>query len=284
MRDEAGRTGGWDELERAAPETVDLGGILLRPGSRVRLHPAPGGDIFDLALEGRAAVVEAIEQDPEDQIHVAVTLEDDPGRELGQARQIGHRFFFTPGELEPLGDAEADGGPAAARILVAGIGNVFLGDDGFGVEVATRLAQRELPAGVQVTDFGIRGMDLVYALQDSPDAVIFLDAAPRGEPPGTLSVIEPDLDEGELVLDTHGMDPLKVLGLARQLGAAPGRILVVACEPLTRMTGDEEEVVAELSPPVRAAAAAAVELVESLIDELLPAGRRERSERTVRQP
>ena len=154
------------------------------------------------------------------------------------------------------------------RILVAGIGNVFLGDDGFGVALAGRLAQRELPAGVEVVDFGIRGMDLAFAMQDSYDAVLLLDATPRGEAPGTLYVIEPELEEGEAAIDTHGMDPVKVLALARALGCRPPRTLVVGCEPQTRMSEDDEHVVAELSEPVRLALDEAARLVESLLAEL----------------
>ena len=78
-----------------------------------------------------------------------------------------------------------------ARILIAGIGNIFLGDDAFGVEVARRLVRRRLPDGVRVVDFGIRGLDLTYALLDGYEAVILVDAAPRGGPPGTLYVLEP---------------------------------------------------------------------------------------------
>lgn len=74
----------------------------VRPGDRVRLRPRPGGDIFDIALAGRVATIEAIEQDYENKIHVAVVLEDDPGRDLGMLRQPGHRFFFSPEEIEPL--------------------------------------------------------------------------------------------------------------------------------------------------------------------------------------
>ena len=92
-------------------------------------------------------------------------------------------------------------------MLVAGIGNVFLGDDGLGVALAGRLATRALPRGVDVVDFGIRGMDLAYAMQDGYDAVVFLDATPRGEPPGTLYVIEPELDEVEMTIDAHGDGP-----------------------------------------------------------------------------
>ena len=186
----------------------------------MRLLPREGGDIFDLALAGRTAVVEAVEEDLEGGVHLAVTLDDDPGRDLGEARFLGHRFFFRPDEVELLGGAE-DVDAATPRILVAGIGNIFLGDDGFGVAVAGRLVGSELPEGVDVADFGIRGMDLAYALQAGYEAVVFVDAASRGEQPGTISVIEPELDDGEVAIDTHGMDPVRVLGLARALGRVP---------------------------------------------------------------
>jgi hydrogenase maturation protease len=262
-------TGYWEELERPGPDAVTVGASELRAGSRVRLHPKPGGDIWDLALEGRAAVIEAIEQDLEGRTTLAVVVEDDPGRELGFARQPGHRFFFSPEEVEPLPHAAppADA-PASTRILVAGIGNVFLGDDGFGVAVADRLTRRTRSPGVEVVDFGIRGMDLAFAMQDGYDAVVLLDATPRGEAPGTLYVIEVDPAEGEAAVDTHGMDPVKVIGLVRALGGTPPRTYVVGCEPRTRMTGEEEDVVAELSEPVRAALDPAVKLVESLLADI----------------
>src|SRR3954465_358433 len=133
----------WEELERPAPDTVTVDGVELRSRSRVRLKPRPGGDIFDMALAGRTAVVEGIDQDMEGNVPLAVVVEDDPGRDLGERRQPGHRFFFAPEEVEPLGDAPAPEAPVH-RILVAGIGNVFLGDDGLGVALAGRLARREL--------------------------------------------------------------------------------------------------------------------------------------------
>jgi hydrogenase maturation protease len=252
----------WEQLQRPGPETVVVDGVELRAGSRVRLKPRRGGDVFDVVLAGRTAVVASLEWDMEDRVQLAVTADDDPGRDLGEARMPGHRFFFSPEEVEPL---------RQDRILVAGIGNVFLGDDGFGVELAGRLARRELPAGVRVVDYGIRGMDLAYALHDGWDTVILLDATPRGQAPGTLYVIEAELDDGEGGFDAHGMDPVQVLALARQLGPADGtlpRILVVGCEPETRMSGDEEDVVAELSAPVGAALDEAVALVGSLLAEL----------------
>jgi hydrogenase maturation protease len=262
--------GYWEELERPAPDSVSVGGHELRAGSRVKLHPNPGGDIWDLALNGRTAIIEAIEQDMEERITLAVVVEDDPGRELGFARQPGHRFFFTPAEVEPLGqDSDADGRPQAPKILVAGIGNVFLGDDGFGVALADRVARRTLPPDVDVVDFGLRGMDLAFAMQDGYDAVVMLDATPRGQAPGTLYVIEVDASEGDPMLDTHGMDPVKVLGLARTLGAAAlPTTYVVGCEPQTRMTGEEDRIVAELSEPVRAALDPAVTLVDSLLQDI----------------
>jgi hydrogenase maturation protease len=224
----------------------------------VRLHPRPGADVLDRALAGRTAVVDVVEEDMEGGLHVAVMLEDDPG--VGGRRRPGARFFFRAEEVEPLA------GPTR-RVLVAGIGNVFMADDGFGVEVVRRLAERPARPGVDVRDFGIRGMDLVFALQDY-DVAVFVDATPRGAAPGTLQLIEPELDGAAISLDTHGMDPVRVLALARELGPVPERLLVVGCEPALRMTGDEDEVVVALSEPVAGAVDAAVALVESVLDEL----------------
>src|SRR5919106_1126823 len=166
--------------------------------------------------------------------------------------------------------------PMSRHILVAGIGNVFLGDDGFGVEVVGRLSERELPEGVEVVDFGIRGMDLAYALNEDYDLVVFVDATPRGGKPGTVYLIEPEIEEGGAVsLDTHGMDPVKVIRLARALGARPARTLVIGCEPQVipgRRGGSQthpyDDILMELSEPVRAAVEEAAKLVESLVTEV----------------
>ena len=262
----------WEELERPAPDSVTVAGTQLRPGSRVRLKPRKGADVFDAVLADRAAVIEGIDQDLEGRITLAVVVDDDPGRELGFQRQPGHRFFFSPEEVEPLVAEEAAPLAQAPRILVAGVGNVFLGDDGFGVALADRLSRRELPPSVDVVDFGIRGMDLAFTMQDGYDAVVLLDATPRGERAGTLYVIEVDHEEhAEPALDTHGMDPGKVLGLVRALGGTPPRTFVVGCEPQTRMRADDEDLVAQLSEPVRVALDQAVTLVESLLADLLTA-------------
>jgi hydrogenase maturation protease len=160
------------------------------------------------------------------------------------------------------------------RILIAGIGNIFLGDDGFGVEVARRLSRKPLPEGVRVVDFGIRGFDLTFALLDDLDVVILVDATPRGEPVGTLFVLEPDSAAleapapGELLIDPHAMDPAKVLRLVETLGGRTKRALLVGCEPAPLGTREDEDVAQELSAPVQAAVDEAVRMIESLIVEI----------------
>jgi len=156
------------------------------------------------------------------------------------------------------------------RILVAGIGNIFLGDDAFGCEVARQLAQQSWPENVRVVDFGIRGFDLAYALLDGQDVTILVDATPRGEAPGTLYSIEPDLNELdeldlEAIPETHGMNPLKVLKMVKAMGGEFKQILLVGCEPAT--FGPEEGVMG-LSGPVQAAVPEAVRIIESLIKQV----------------
>jgi hydrogenase maturation protease len=157
------------------------------------------------------------------------------------------------------------------RILVAGIGNVFHGDDGFGVEVAQQLARRAQPAGVDVVDFGIRGIDLFYALQDDYPAVVLVDAAQTGAAPGTISLIEPEIgDDRNVTPDSiifgHGLDPASALRLAVTLGKPGARVLLVACEPLE--LGGEDGAMG-LSSPVSAAVQRAVETIEELTRDIL---------------
>jgi hydrogenase maturation protease len=166
------------------------------------------------------------------------------------------------------------------RVLIAGIGNIFLGDDGFGVEVVQQLAERELPGNVEVVDFGIRGLDLAYALQDDYGTVIFVDALPQGEEPGTVYLVEPEIeDEGEVTLDTHGMDPVKVLRLARAMGATMPRTLVVGCEPQNILgTETYDEMLMGLSEPVQSAVEEAVKLVESVVEEIYETNSNQRAD------
>ncbi len=161
----------------------------------------------------------------------------------------------------------------APRILVAGIGNIFLGDDAFGVEVAQLLARQTIAESVHVVDYGIRGFDLAYALMDEYDAAILVDTLARGEAPGTISVIEPDLaalpDADPRAIAMHSIDPLTVLMLVRTLGGQPPPVYVVGCEPLT--FGPDEGLMG-LSAPVQAALAEAARIVVSLARDLLGAG------------
>ena len=119
------------------------------------------------------------------------------------------------------------------RILVAGVGNVFLRDDAFGVEVVRLLAERPHPPGVQIRDYGIRGVHLVYELLNGYDLFVLVDAAPRGEAPGTVTVLEVELPtpDAQPVIDAHSLTPDAIFGLLSSLGGHPGRSLVVACEP-----------------------------------------------------
>jgi hydrogenase maturation protease len=164
-----------------------------------------------------------------------------------------------------------------ASILIAGIGNIFLGDDAFGSEVARILARRELPAEVRVVDFGIRGFDLAYALLDGYEVTIFVDATPRGEEPGTLYTIEPDLGELDgteaegTMVETHGMNPMNVLRLVKSMGGHFKRILLVGCEPAPLLSEEGEM---GLSEPVQAVVQEAVKIIESLVKEILEEERR----------
>lgn len=168
---------------------------------------------------------------------------------------------------------------AAKRILIACIGNIFLGDDGFGVEVARRLGNGRYPEGVQVVDFGIRGMELAYTLLDDYDALVLVDAVPRGGAPGTLYLIEPNtagvtqekgMAAGKAGMDAHSMDPVKVLAYARALGARPIRTLLVGCEPTSAGdTYDYSEMQMGLSEPVLAAVDEAVQMIDSLVQKIL---------------
>jgi hydrogenase maturation protease len=152
----------------------------------------------------------------------------------------------------------------SARVMVAGIGNVFLGDDGFGVEVAQRLSAETLPDGVTVTDVGIRALHLAFALLDRPDLLLIIDTASRGQPPGTLYVIEPTIDASRgNIADAHGMNLANVISALRGLGGEVPRILLVGCEPafLGEAMG--------LSPTVEQAVPGAIAMVRRILEREL---------------
>src|ERR1700678_3946401 len=152
------------------------------------------------------------------------------------SEQVSQPVGVEPAGVDPVG-ADAGVQSTARRSLIAGIGNIFLGDDAFGCEVVRRLASRSFPDGVRIVDFGIRGLDLAYCLLEGYQTVILVDAVPRDELPGTLYLIEPDIrslqtDEGQQqMIDAHGMHPEKVLRLAASMGATLGRVFLVGCEP-----------------------------------------------------
>lgn len=162
------------------------------------------------------------------------------------------------------------------RILIACIGNIFLGDDGFGVEVARRLAARPLPPEVIVKDFGIRGFDLSYALMDAYDLIIMVDACKQDGAPGTVYLIEPDqidsssagaADPGHTErMDAHGMNPMNVLRLVKSMGGETSHIMIVACEPAD--LGPEEGKLG-LSAAVLSAVDTAIAMIESLVARTL---------------
>jgi hydrogenase maturation protease len=155
------------------------------------------------------------------------------------------------------------------RVMIAGIGNMFLKDDGFGSEVVNRIRERNQPEGVEVCDFGTGGLKLAYDLMRGYDALILVDSSSRDEEPGTLYVIEPEPEEFDTDLenggpiDPHGADPVTVLRFVKAIGAWPGKILIIGCEP----EGVEEFDVG-LSEPVMEAVGRAVDLVEEEIEKI----------------
>ena len=158
---------------------------------------------------------------------------------------------------------------ANRRILVAGIGNIFFGDDAFGVEVMAALNRADLPESVDAIDFGIRGYDLAYAIMDGYGATILVDVTSKGEPPGTLYLMELNPEEiakqEQKMPDAHGLDPVQVLRLVHSLGGQITRLYLVGCEPAVLESEDGE---IGLSEVVRAAVPEAIEMIKRLIGKL----------------
>ena len=237
--------------------------MRFHKGGKVVLRPGTDRDVYDRMLDGRTATIERLYVDYEDGAHIAVTIDDDPGQEL--FRETGRYLFFQ------CRRARGGGGVSARehQILVAGIGNAWMRDDGFGGHVAKALGERELPQAVTVLDFGTGGLDLAYeVMRGYYDALVLVDVSRQGGEPGTLYVIEPDPDEIEPIADgevvsPHGMDPKTVLRFVKTVGGWPGKIVVVACEPAA---GDEMGL--ELTPEVAAVVDRAAELVLETIAEL----------------
>lgn len=176
-----------------------------------------------------------------------------------------------PAPDAPLELHEPDVSKRPKQVLIAGIGNAWQRDDGFGSEVARRLEGRELPDGIAVIDFGTGGLDLAYQVMYGYDGLLMIDVSRQGGSPGTLYVMEVDEDEvpggsvedGE-VLNPHAMDPETVLRFIKITGGWPGKVVIVACEPET-----VEEMGVGLTPVVEEAVERAVELVLETAKELL---------------
>lgn len=172
------------------------------------------------------------------------------------------------------------------RVLVAGIGNIFMGDDAFGCEVVQQLARAGMPAEVDLVDFGIRGLDLGYALTDGYELVILIDAIDQNEAPGTVFVIEPEFenlptdagDADDPLIPMHEMDPAKVLRLVASLGKRRPRVLLVACQPES-LGGEEGRM--GLSASVQAAIGQAMSDVRAIVDEAMGASGNEAGETRV---
>ena len=162
------------------------------------------------------------------------------------------------------------------KILVAGIGNIFYRDDAFGCEVVRRLQYRDLPPEVTVTDFGIRSYDLTYGLTDDFDVIILVDAIPRGQPPGMVYLIEPDLSDVDklehAMAGAHTMNPMAAIRMAQANGGISARLFLVGCEPETLEDEDGEM---GLSKKVQDAIPEAMTMVESLVGNLLQTGKPE---------
>jgi hydrogenase maturation protease len=211
---------------RAGETEVDVDGVRFRRGAKVRLCPGEDADLHARMLGGRVATIERILIDYDGKAHLGVTVDGDPGQDL-------------------------------------------LHDDGFGGEVARRLQQHQMAPGVAVMDAGTGGLDLAYEVMRGYDALLILDVSRRQGQPGTLYVMEVSeesvdagIEDGE-VIDPHGMDPRTMLRFVRSVGAWPGRVLVIACEP-----DDVEELGFGLSREVEAAVERAVALVVETVEEL----------------
>jgi hydrogenase maturation protease len=153
------------------------------------------------------------------------------------------------------------------KALIAGVGNIFLTDDGFGPEVLRQFSGSELPPGFTAVDFGIRGLHLTYELLEGYDVLVIVDAAPRGEAPGTVTLVEVDpagvgAPEDGPLLDAHGMEPLAILRTLGSLGGRVDRIYVLACEPAVTAEG------MGLTPVVAAAVPESVAALRGLVERL----------------
>jgi hydrogenase maturation protease len=169
-----------------------------------------------------------------------------------------------------------------SKILVAGIGNIFLGDDAFGSEVARRLMSERLPPEVRVIDFGIRSYDLAYAIMDGYDVTILIDITAQGRAPGTVYLIEPDLNQLDQLdanlADAHSMNPARVLQMLRRFGSSPGKLYLIGCEPAILEVEDGQ---IGMSEAVEKSVPQAIEWIKTLLDDLLKESAKKKEVETI---
>jgi len=255
---------GWDAALDASfdpfADTMEIGGVEVGAGTRVRLRPSRRADAHDLFYAGRLATVKGVFNDLDGDKHVAVALDDDPATDMFEWQ--GRFLYFHPDEIEVLDDE------STPRVLVAGIGNIFLGDDGFGVEAISHIDPSAFPAGVRdhvtVADFGIRGVHLAYELLNGYDALVLIDAMPLGAAEaGTVVTFEPDVDSIDpSTVDAHSMSPAVVLGLLAGMGGSVPKVVIIGCQPQSIEEG------IGLSEPVSAAVDPAVDALHQVLNDI----------------
>jgi len=257
------------EWSDPGPGEVLVGGTVVARGTKVELRPRRRADAHDLFLAGRTATVAEVVYDVDGDVHIAVTIDDDPGAELWEWQR--RYLYFAPDEVEPVGERVAATAAStevlapATRVLVAGVGNIFRSDDGFGSAVISELLQQQAPDGARIVDYGIGGVHLAFDLADGVETLILVDTVPdAGGGPGSVAVIEVEPGSfGRDGFDAHDLDPGAMF---RSLGSITDRLprtLVVGCQPATLDDG------IGLSEPVAAAVPiAAVKVLQLLRQQL----------------
>ena len=249
---------------RAGDAVLDVDGQTFRRGGKVVIRPGPDADVHARMLDGRTATIERIFTDYDGKAHLGLTIDDDPGQEL--MRETGRYLYFFAPELEVVDhergrtaqhpDRRRGQQPGCATTASA-------------ARWPAGCRALELPAGVSVMDAGTGGLDLAYEVMRGYDALVILDVSRQGGEPGTLYVMEPDeeavpgaIEDGD-VINPHAMDPQTVLRFVKSVGAWPGRVVVIACEP-----EEVSEMGWGLSERVQGAVGRAVALVLETVEEL----------------
>lgn len=224
----------------------------FEPGDRVRLRPSQRADLVDLALTGRVASVDRVEEGFDGRTYVVVVLEGDPGRDLGTMSQLGHRFFFGPEELERLETSDEP-----ERVLIASLGDTFATDGKFGEEVTRRLRERPLPLGVHVADFGIRVADLVDVVREGYGLVVVVSTRHSELACGSLRVAAlPELADEDV-------RPAFLRDAIGKISSLCSRSWLVTCNAASNRCHDDDR----LSPNVAESVDEALRSVASILEK-----------------